>query len=129
MFLCSPEITCQDEDSNQYFEGATWSTGKCIECRCVQGKIQCSRKLILTSFLLFTQTTQNAGETSFTEDCNQLECNVATYMKINNGICRGKCNWKCLQPKGHLLVRPHFVWSRLQETVREISCKSHGVML
>ncbi|XP_020603383.1 uncharacterized protein LOC110042360 [Orbicella faveolata] len=42
---CSSEKTCQDEDSNQYFEGATWSVGKCIECRCVQCKIQCSRKL------------------------------------------------------------------------------------
>ena len=94
MFLYSPEITCQDEDSNQYFEGATWSIGKCIECRCVQGNIHCSRKLVLTSFQLFTQTIQKASETAFTEDCNQMECNVATYMKENNGICRGKYNWK-----------------------------------
>jgi len=90
LFLFSPEITCQDEDSNQYFEGATWSVGKCMECKCVQGKIQCSRKLVLASFLLFTQTIQNASEITFTEDCNQMECNVATYMKRNNGVCHGK---------------------------------------
>lgn len=90
MFLLSPEITCQDEDSNQYFEGATWSVGKCIECSCVQGKIHCSRKLVFTSFLIFTQKIKKASENTFTEDCNQTECNVAIYMTRNNGVCHGK---------------------------------------
>ena len=84
-----PEITCQDEDSNQYFEGATWSVGKCIDCRCVQGTIYCSRKVVLASFLLFTQKLQVANEVTFTEYCNQTECNVATYIKRNKGICHG----------------------------------------
>ena len=91
-FAClffSPEISCQDEGSNQYFEGATWSVGKCIDCRCAQGTISCSRKIILASFLLFTQKLQLANEITFTEDCNQTECNVAKYIKRNKGICHG----------------------------------------
>ncbi|XP_020631307.1 uncharacterized protein LOC110068269 [Orbicella faveolata] len=63
-----------------------------MECKCVQGKIQCSRKLVLASFLLFTQTIQKASEITFTEDCNQMECNVATYMKRNHGVCHA-CSW------------------------------------
>ena len=86
-FFSCPEITCQDEDSNQYFEGATWPVGKCIECRCVQSNIHCSRELVVTSLLLTIQNT-------FAENCSQAECNVATYLKKNSGVCHGKYNWK-----------------------------------
>lgn len=95
MFTFSPEKACQDEASNWYFEGATWSVGKCIECRCVQRKIHCSRKLVLASFQLFDRKIRKDDEITFTEDCNQTElCNVASYLKRNNGICHGKQNGK-----------------------------------
>ena len=89
-FISSPEVTCQDEDSVQYFEGATWSVGKCIECRCKQGKIRCSRKVTLATFLHLTHEIKLASENTFTEHCNQAECNVANFMKRNNGVCDGK---------------------------------------
>ncbi|KAL9982816.1 hypothetical protein ACROYT_G004923 [Oculina patagonica] len=89
---CSSEVTCQDEDSIQYFEGAKWSVGKCMQCRCSQGKIHCSRKLVLASFLVFTNNIQLASEITFTEHCDQGECNVANFMKRNNGVCHA-CRW------------------------------------
>ena len=84
------EVTCQDEDSIQYFEGATWSVGQCMQCSCIRGKINCKRKLILASFLLFTHKIQLASESTFTEHCNQGDCNVANFMKRNHGVCHGK---------------------------------------
>ncbi|KAL9982928.1 hypothetical protein ACROYT_G005043 [Oculina patagonica] len=89
---CSSEVTCQDEDSIQYFEGATWSVGKCMQCSCNKGKIYCSRKIVLASFLLFTTKTQIGSKITFTEHCNQSDCNVATFMKISYGVCHA-CRW------------------------------------
>ncbi|KAJ7376737.1 hypothetical protein OS493_032792 [Desmophyllum pertusum] len=42
---CTSEVTCQDEESNQYFEGATWSVGDCLQCSCYNGSINCTREL------------------------------------------------------------------------------------
>ncbi|KAJ7385556.1 hypothetical protein OS493_015134 [Desmophyllum pertusum] len=66
--------------------------GKCIECRCKQGKIRCSRKVTLASFLYLTHEIKLASENTFTEHCNQAECNVANFMKRNNGVCDA-CSW------------------------------------
>ena len=91
MFLPSLEVTCQDEDSTQYFEGATWSVGKCVQCSCIQGKINCSRKVVLASFLPSTQKIQVASENTFIENCSQSNnCNVANFTKRSNGKCNGK---------------------------------------
>ncbi len=90
MFLPLPEVTCQDEDSVQYFEGATWSVGKCVQCSCIQGRIHCSRKIAMASFLLFTPKSQIGNKITFTEHCNQSDCNVANFKKMNYGVCHGK---------------------------------------
>ena len=81
------EVTCQDEDGKQYFEGATWSVGSCMLCACLSGIIQCSREVWLVTFL---ELTQPIGAVTFTESCNQPECNVAKYMEKNAGVCHGK---------------------------------------
>ncbi|XP_015780086.1 PREDICTED: kielin/chordin-like protein [Acropora digitifera] len=86
---CFSEVTCQDEDGNQYFEGATWSVGSCMQCACVSGIIQCSRVVSLVSFLKLNQP---IGAVTFTESCNQSECNVAKYMEKNAGVCHA-CRW------------------------------------
>ncbi len=90
MFLPLPVVTCQDEDSTQYFEGATWYVGKCIQCSCIQGKINCSRIVVLlASFLLSTEVASELN--MFIEHCNQMDyCNVANFMKKNRGVCHGK---------------------------------------
>ncbi|XP_044169377.1 uncharacterized protein LOC122953512 [Acropora millepora] len=86
---CSSEVTCQDEDGKQYFEGATWSVGSCMLCACLSGIIQCSREVWLVTFL---ELTQPIGAVTFTESCNQPECNVAKYMEKNAGVCHA-CRW------------------------------------
>ncbi|XP_078357682.1 uncharacterized protein LOC144642574 [Oculina patagonica] len=87
---CSSEVTCQDEDSTQYFEGATWSVGKCVQCSCIQGKINCSRKVVLLASFLSSQV---ASGNTFIEHCNQTDyCNVANFMKKNRGVCKA-CRW------------------------------------
>ena len=85
------EVTCRDEDSIQYFEGATWSVGSCIRCSCSQGKIGCSRGLLLVSFLQLEgqKPAVLMNEPIFIENCDQFECNVANFMKKNNGVCKG----------------------------------------
>ena len=90
MSLPFPEVTCQDENSIQYFEGATWSVGKCMQCSCKQGVINCSREVVLASFLVFTHKIQIASETTFKEHCNQTDCNVANFVRRNYGVCHGK---------------------------------------
>ena len=45
------EVTCQDEDGNQYFEGATWSVGSCMHCACISSIMQCSREVSLVTSL------------------------------------------------------------------------------
>ncbi|KAL9982927.1 hypothetical protein ACROYT_G005042 [Oculina patagonica] len=89
---CSSEVTCQDEDSIQYFDGAKWSVGKCMQCSCSQGKIHCSRKLTMASFLVFTDKIQFVSDITLTQHCIQGECNVANFMKRNNGVCHA-CRW------------------------------------
>ena len=85
------EVTCRDEDSIQYFEGATWSVGSCIQCSCTQGKIRCKRELLLVSFLQLggQKPAVILNEPNFSENCDQFECNVANFMKKNNGVCKG----------------------------------------
>ena len=80
------EVTCQDEDGNQYFEEATWSVGSCMHCACISGIMQCSREVSLVTFL----ENQPIGAVTFTQRCNQPECNVAKYMEKNAGVCHGK---------------------------------------
>lgn len=93
---CSSVVTCHDEDSNQYFEGTTWSVGACIKCSCVRGKIHCSRTVVFVSFLQLIAATQGqfslASDQNFTEHCNQTKCNAANFMKANKGICNA-CRW------------------------------------
>ncbi|CAH3158045.1 unnamed protein product, partial [Pocillopora meandrina] len=91
---CSSEVTCRDEDSIQYFEGATWSVGSCIQCSCTQGKIRCKRELFLVSFLQLggQKPAVILNEPNFSENCDQFECNVANFMKKNNGVCKA-CRW------------------------------------
>ena len=93
MILICPfyEVTCQDEDGNQYFEGATWSIGSCMQCECTSGIIHCSRKVSLVKFLeLAPLENPLIHAVTFTELCNQSECNVAKYMEKNAGVCYGK---------------------------------------
>ncbi|XP_015780085.1 PREDICTED: uncharacterized protein LOC107357960 [Acropora digitifera] len=89
---CSSEVTCQDEDGNQYFEGATWSVGSCMQCACISGIIRCSREVSLVKFLELTPLENQRSLTVFTERCNQPECNVAKYMEKNTGVCHA-CRW------------------------------------
>ena len=79
-----------DEDSNHYFEGATWRVGGCMTCTCNQGKIYCSRKIKLVSFSQFNHQLRLDWDYTFTEHCNQTECNVANFMKRNVGVCTGE---------------------------------------
>ena len=92
-FICAlllSVVTCQDEDSNQYFEGTTWSIGSCIKCSCAQGKIHCSRTAVLVSFLQLSGLPVFASDQTFIEYCNQASCNVVSFVKANKGICFGK---------------------------------------
>ena len=96
-FICAlllSVVTCQDEDSNQYFEGTTWSVGSCIKCSCAQGKIHCSRTAVLVSFLQLSGLVIVASDQTFTEYCNQTSCNVASFVKANKEICYGKFRQK-----------------------------------
>ncbi|XP_068709170.1 uncharacterized protein [Montipora foliosa] len=87
---CVSELTCQDEDGLQYFEGASWSVGACMQCSCKRGSIHCSRKVVLEKFLELIPL-QNRRK-SFTERCNQSECNVARYTEKNADVCHA-CKW------------------------------------
>ena len=62
-----------------------------MQCACTSGIIQCSRKVSLVKFLELTPLkNQPIGAVTFTESCNQSECNVAKYMEKNAEICHGK---------------------------------------
>ena len=62
-----------------------------MQCACTSGIIQCSRKVSLVKFLELTPLeNQLIGAVTFTESCNQSECNVAKYMEKNAGVCHGK---------------------------------------
>ena len=76
MFL---EVLCQDEEGNTYFDGATWTVGDCIDCRCDKGIISCSREIMFITSDEFKQ-----------EQCNQTGCDVAAFLKANKRICKGK---------------------------------------
>ncbi|CAH3022119.1 unnamed protein product, partial [Porites evermanni] len=89
---CLSVVTCQDEDSNQYFEGTKWSVGSCIKCSCAQGKIHCSRTAVLVSFLQLSGLVVVASDQTFIEYCNQTSCNVASFVKANKEICYA-CRW------------------------------------
>ena len=74
-------VTCQDEDSNKYFEGVTWSADDCTQCTCNGGNINCSRELSLLT---------SPQQETVRDDCNQKECNVARYVQKNHGVCKGE---------------------------------------
>ncbi|XP_022807821.1 cysteine-rich motor neuron 1 protein-like [Stylophora pistillata] len=80
---CSSEVSCQDEKSNQYFEGVTWSVGNCIQCSCRAGKIHCKREISVINSL---------EEESLTEYCIQNECDVFRFLAKNRGKCKA-CRW------------------------------------
>ena len=62
-----------------------------MQCACTSGIIQCSRKVSLVKFLELTPPEDPPiGAVTFTESCNQPECNVAKYMEKNAGVCHGK---------------------------------------
>ena len=62
-----------------------------MQCACISGIIQCSRKVSLVQFLELTPPeNQPIGAVTFTESCNHPECNVAKYMEKNAGVCHGK---------------------------------------
>lgn len=62
-----------------------------MQCACTNGIIQCSRKVSLVKFLELTPLeNQLIGAVTFTESCNQSECNVAKYMEKNAEVCHGK---------------------------------------
>ena len=62
-----------------------------MQCACTSGIIQCSRKVSLVKFLELTPLkNQPIGAVTFTESCNQSECNVAKYMEKNAGVCHSK---------------------------------------
>ena len=79
LLFCFSEVLCQDEEGNAYFDGATWTVGDCIGCRCDKGIISCSRQIMFIT-----------SDDVKTEHCNQTVCNVATFVKTNKGICKGK---------------------------------------
>ncbi|XP_068742843.1 uncharacterized protein [Montipora capricornis] len=91
---CVSELTCQDEDGLQYFEGASWSVGACMQCSCKRGSIHCSRKIVLEKFLelIPLQNRRIGAQVTFTERCNQSECNVARYTEKNADVCHA-CKW------------------------------------
>ena len=78
VLFCFLEALCQDEEGNTYFDGATWTVGDCIDCRCDKGIINCSREIeFITSDELKT------------EHCNQTNCDVGAFLKTDKGICKG----------------------------------------
>ncbi|XP_068742855.1 low-density lipoprotein receptor-related protein 4-like isoform X2 [Montipora capricornis] len=112
---CANELTCQDEDGLQYFEGASWSAGACMQCSCKRGSIHCSRKIVLEKFLelIPLQNRRKSGK-SFTERCNQPECNVARYTEKNADVCHA-CKWN-----GKL----HYYGDRWKENGVDFFCAS-----
>lgn len=72
------EVTCQDEESNRYFEGTSWSVGDCMKCSCNNGNIKCTRKVSIPSF-----------NEILTEHCNQTDCRVASFIKETKSACKG----------------------------------------
>ncbi|XP_068742853.1 low-density lipoprotein receptor-related protein 4-like isoform X1 [Montipora capricornis] len=112
---CVSELTCQDEDGLQYFEGASWSAGACMQCSCKRGSIHCSRKIVLEKFLelIPLQNRRKSGK-SFTERCNQPECNVARYTEKNADVCHA-CKWN-----GKL----HYYGDRWKENGVDFFCAS-----
>ncbi|CAH3168420.1 unnamed protein product, partial [Porites evermanni] len=79
--FCQTNVSCQDENANTYFEGAQWSVGDCITCRCNNGFISCEQHV--------TFLTSSDG---LVQNCTQPQCNVVAFVKTNRGICKGK--WK-----------------------------------
>lgn len=75
-------VTCKDEESNKYFEGATWYAGICINCSCHGGNIYCTKVVRVIN--------SRNSEEIITEYCEQTGCDVAKYVKINNGVCEGR---------------------------------------
>ena len=62
-----------------------------MQCACTSGIIHCSRKVSLVKFLELTPLENPPiHAVTFTELCNQSECNVAKYMEKNAGVCYGK---------------------------------------
>ncbi|XP_068742842.1 uncharacterized protein [Montipora capricornis] len=113
---CANELTCQDEDGLQYFEGASWSVGACMQCSCKSGLIQCSRKIVLEKFLelIPLQNRRIDAQVTFTERCNQSECNVARYTEKNADVCHA-CKWN-----GKL----HYYGDRWKENGVDFFCAS-----
>ncbi|XP_068742841.1 uncharacterized protein [Montipora capricornis] len=113
---CVSELTCQDEDGLQYFEGASWSVGACMQCSCKSGLIQCSRKIVLEKFLelIPLQNRRIDAQVTFTERCNQSECNVARYTEKNADVCHA-CKWN-----GKL----HYYGDRWKENGVDFFCAS-----
>ena len=77
--FCLLDVSCQDENANTYFEGAQWSVGDCITCRCNNGLISCEQHV--------TFLTSSDG---LVQNCTQPQCNVVAFVKTNRGICKGK---------------------------------------
>ncbi|XP_068709163.1 uncharacterized protein [Montipora foliosa] len=113
---CVSELTCQDEDGLQYFEGASWSVGACMQCSCKRGSIHCSRKIVLEKFLelIPLQNRHIGAQVTFTERCNQSECNVARYTEKNADVCHA-CKWN-----GKL----HYYGDRWKENGVDFFCAS-----
>ena len=62
-----------------------------MHCACTSGIIQCTRKVSLVKFLELTPLeNQPIRAATFTESCNQSQCNVAKYMEKKAGVCHGK---------------------------------------
>ncbi|XP_027057142.1 uncharacterized protein LOC113684043 [Pocillopora damicornis] len=100
---CSSGITCRDEDSIQYFEGATWSVGSCIQCSCTQGKIRCKRELLLVSFLQLgvflcesgdeirslgdrCDVKKDCNDHSDERNCSQSNLNDTNFLNVSNDL-------------------------------------------
>jgi len=105
-------VTCEDENSHKYFEGATWSVGSCIQCTCQNGKIYCTRAIrIITS-----------KQENITESCNQTICNVANYVEVHLGVCKGM-PLTAFNVAKRTITKNRFVSVRSHETPRTESDK------
>ncbi|XP_073240173.1 uncharacterized protein [Porites lutea] len=61
-----------------------------MKCSCARRKIHCSRTVEFVSFLRLSESLPT--DQKFIEHCNQTNCNVASFVKENKGICYA-CRW------------------------------------
>ena len=79
-------VTCIDEASNSYFEGAKWTVDSCTSCECRNTAIRCIKKISQVQDIDGSSTEEKRH---FVKDCQQPNCNIAQFTSKNYGNCQG----------------------------------------